>query len=94
MSARRPIERDDVPARNRPTRPVRPTPKHLVAELRELLGDEIGGAVLLEPEFGMRMDIATPTRQVLVIPLNPLDTPHPALRPAKEIHLWRNSAQG
>ena len=70
------------------------TAKHLVAELRELFGDEIGGAVLFEPQFGMRMNVAPPICQVVVIPLNTLDDPHPALRPAKEIHLWRNSAQG
>jgi len=35
----------------------------------------------------VRMDVAPPIRQVVVIPLNTLDDPHPALHPAKEIHI-------
>ena len=49
---------------------------HLVAELGELLCDEIGGPLLLEAEFGMSMDVAPPTRQVVVKFRNALNDPH------------------
>ena len=39
---------------------------HLVTELRELLRDEIGGPVLLEPEFRVSMDFAPPVRQIVM----------------------------
>ncbi len=38
----------------------------LAAEVGELLGHQIGGAPLLEPEFGVGMNVAPPARQVVV----------------------------
>ena len=39
---------------------------YLVTELGELLRDEIGGALLLKPEFGVSMDVAPPVRHIVV----------------------------
>ena len=57
------------------TRAADPT-KDLVAELRELICNEIRGPLLLETEFGMRVDIAPPVRQVVVEFHNALNHPH------------------
>src|SRR5262249_43832806 len=34
--------------------------KHLAAKFRELVRNELGGALLLEPELGMRVKVAPP----------------------------------
>ena len=49
---------------------------YLVTELGQLLRDEIGGALLLEPEFGMRVDVAPPVRQIVVKFRNALNDSH------------------
>ena len=49
---------------------------YLVTELGELLRDEIRGALLLEPELRMRVDIAPPIRQVVMKFRNALNDPH------------------
>ena len=59
MSARRPIDFNELPLRRVPTRPVLPRPRvtsrpHSV----QLGGDDVGGAVLLVGELGMGMDVA------------------------------------
>jgi hypothetical protein len=45
---------------------------HLIAELLELLRDQLGSPLLVEPEFGVGMDIAPPTRQIIVKFRDPL----------------------
>jgi hypothetical protein len=45
---------------------------NLIAELLELLRDQLGSPLLVEPEFGVGMDIASPTRQIIVKFYDPL----------------------
>ena len=49
---------------------------HLDAELFELAGDEIGGALLLEPQLGMGMDVAPPFGQLVVKGADLVDDRH------------------
>ena len=46
------------------------------AEFGELGGDEIGGALLLEAELGMRMDVAPDGGQLVVEPGNGIENRH------------------
>ena len=67
MSARSPIERGELPTRSTPTTPVLPTPRCTsMPNAGEPLGDELGGALLLEAELGMRVDVAPPRGQLVV----------------------------
>src|SRR5262249_40864936 len=50
--------------------------KDLVTEFCELICDEIGGPLLLEAELGVRVNIAAPARQIVVIIPNALDDAH------------------
>ena len=54
---------------------------HLVeAEAAQLVGDEGGGAPLLETELGMRVQIAAPGRHLVLEIADPVDDRH-GLRP-------------
>jgi hypothetical protein len=57
------------------TRPADPA-KHFTPELSQLLCDKIGRPLLLEPELGMRMNIAPPVRHIVVESGNPLYVLH------------------
>ena len=54
------------------------------AKFGELCGNEIGGAAFLEPEFGMRVDVAPDAGQLVMEPGNGIENRHdcsPPLRP-------------
>ncbi len=50
--------------------------RHRDAELGQLLGDHVGGAVLLERGLGMGVDVAAPRRHLIVIAGNAIDDRH------------------
>ena len=51
-------------------------PVHFVSKLSKLSGDKIGGAKLLERRLGMRVEIATPSRHLVVKIRDPIDDGH------------------
>ena len=53
---------------------------HVVSELGELAGNEIGGAELLERRLGMGVQVAAPGRHLVVKIRDPIDDGHDALR--------------
>ena len=58
MSARSPIVASPLPERSTPTTPVRAdAAMHLDAPFLQLARDQIGGAVLLQPEFRIGVDV-------------------------------------
>ena len=76
MSARRPIARplaDFLPLTT-PTRPVLARPRCTSMPQRgEPVGDQLRGAVLLEGELGMGVDVAPDVRQLGVVGADLLD---------------------
>src|SRR5215471_13071614 len=54
--------------------------KYLAAEPGELLGDEVGGALLFEPEFGMGMNVMPPFLQFVMEFRDAFDDLHAASR--------------
>ena len=66
MSARSPMARGSLPvAARRPRRSCR-CRVHLEAELLQLARHDVGGALLLEAELGMRMQVAPPRGHLVV----------------------------
>ena len=53
------------------------------AERREVLRDEVGGALLLEAQFGMGMDVAAAAREIVVEFLDAGDELHVRPPPAR-----------
>ena len=49
---------------------------HGAAELGELGRDEVGGAMLLEAELGMRMQVPPPRRHLVVVRLDAIEGLH------------------
>ena len=59
MSARSPIETGPLPSRSTPTTPVPPTPRCTsMPSASSCLRHDVGGAVLLEPELRMGVEVA------------------------------------
>ena len=74
MSARRPIAGLPSPARSTPTTPVPPTPRCTsMPQSVELLRHQIGGAVFLQAEFGVGMDVVADRGQFGVEAADVLD---------------------
>src|SRR5262249_55871354 len=61
---------------------------HLDAEALELVGDKIGGALFLEAQFGMRVDVAPPFRQLVVKAADIVDERHGSGPPCGLCTLW------
>src|SRR5215472_16873113 len=64
--------------------------KYLAAEPGELLGDEVGGALLFEPEFGMGMNVMPPFLQFVMEFRDAFDDLHAPL----PLHIRGTVAEG
>ena len=62
---------------------------HGAAEFGELAGDELGGAVLLEAELGMRMQVLPPRRHLVVKRAYAIQNLH-----ARGLRSWRELGKG
>ena len=86
MSARRPTTLPEAALRPlmTPTTPVLPTPGHdlVAAERPELVGDEAGGAMHLEADLRMLVNVAAPGRYLLVHGSDAIDDRHGVPLPA------------